>query len=162
MKGNTMTTLPTQNKQWGFWGTAKNYLDDKSKMQALWEEAFTIIQKNAGFTPLETVALLDSRWGRHIADEHAQEISAECFGKTFKRKMTKERLYKSYNYYVDPNAYRMVDVNKNAMFCKELTALSKKYGIVIQAVGGVHHTAKGFIKYNSDLDCGDLMPEWKD
>lgn len=57
-------------------------------------------------------------------------------------------------------------LNKNEMFCKELTELSKKYGIVLQAVGGVHFTNADTIKefkgYNADLDCADLMPIWED
>ena len=47
-------------------------------------------------------------------------------------------------------------------FCNELEKLSRKYGIVIQAVGGVIQNTNGFQGYNPDLDSGDLIPEWKE
>lgn len=42
-----MTTLPTQNKEWGFWGTASNYTG-KDNMAELWEATFKIIQIKPG------------------------------------------------------------------------------------------------------------------
>ena len=90
-----MITLPTQNKEWGFWGTASNYTG-KDNMAEIWEATFKIIQDKAGFTPQETLGLMDSRWGRHTADEFAEELSCdlETFIKAFKRKMTKDRLHR--------------------------------------------------------------------
>lgn len=157
-----MKVLPTQNTDWGFWGTAKGIVETDKKTKAVWDEAFTLIREIAEFSPLETVALLDSRYGRHMADRFYTEIKNGTFAASFKKKNDKEQLYKDYNYYVDSNAYRAVALSKSEKFCKELAALSKKYGIVIQAVGGVTQTAKGFIKYNPDLDSGDLMPIWED
>ena len=48
------------------------------------------------------------------------------------------------------------------MEAKELKKLSLKYGIVIQAVGGVRLSTEKFAGYNPDLDSGDLIPEWED
>jgi hypothetical protein len=62
----TMTTphIPaTQNETWGFWGT----MNDQAA--AAWPIAMTAIS-DATFQPLESVrAFLDSRHGRHFADD---------------------------------------------------------------------------------------------
>lgn len=96
--------LETQNKEWGFWGTVSEFVDS-DKIQKLWCEASKIIQEKAEFTAIETRNLLDSRWGRHMADEFHEDIITGVFTKIFKKKMTKERLYRDYNYYVDNKAY---------------------------------------------------------
>ena len=162
-----MKILPTQNKKWGFWGTASNLIG-KDKVQEAWDTAFELIQKTAGFTPQETLALLDSRWGRHTVNEMAEEISVdkETFSKAFNRKMTKDRLYRDFNYYIDPNAYKPKTSYRNENFCKELKRISKLYGITLQVVGGVQihgkENMKGFKGYTTDLESGDLMPVWED
>ena len=163
-----MTTLATQNKEWGFWGTASNYTG-KDHMQQLWEVAFKIVQEKAGFTPQETLGLMDSRWGRHIADEFAEEISCdiETFTKAFKRKMTKDRLHRDFNYYVDANAYKPTKTTRRyENFAKDLAKLSKTYGIVIKSIGGVNlcsqEDLKNFKGYTTDLESGDLEPVWKE
>lgn len=46
-------------------------------------------------------------------------------------------------------------------FCQELELLSRKYGIVIQAIGGVIRNTDGVQGYNTDLNSGDLMPVWE-
>ena len=133
-----MTTLPTQNKGWGFWGTASNYTG-KDNMAEIWEATFKIIQDKAGFTPQETLGLMDSRWGRHTADEFAEEISCdlEIFIKAFKRKMTKDRLHRDFNYYVDADAYKPTKATRRyENFAKDLAKLTKTYGIVIKSIGG--------------------------
>ena len=65
----TMTTtqqakIPsTQNEDWGFWGTMNN------QAAAAWPIAMTAIS-DATFQPFESVrAFLDSRHGRHFADD---------------------------------------------------------------------------------------------
>ena len=67
LKETTMTTtntIPaTQNEAWGFWGTMN---DDA---QTAWPIAMTAIS-DATCQPLESVRLfLDSRHGRHFADD---------------------------------------------------------------------------------------------
>ena len=52
--------------------------------------------------------------------------------------------------------------DKYEKFCTELEKLSCKYGIVIQAVGGVRPLTDDFKGYNPDLDSGDLMPIWSE
>jgi hypothetical protein len=61
---NTTTNIPaTQNEEWGFWGT----LNDNAK--TAWPIAMTAIS-DATYQPLESVrAFLDSRHGRHFADD---------------------------------------------------------------------------------------------
>ena len=60
----TTTHIPaTQNETWGFWGT----MNDQAA--AAWPIAMTAIS-DATFQPLESVrAFLDSRHGRHFADD---------------------------------------------------------------------------------------------
>ena len=159
--------LPTQNKNWGFWGVASNYTD-KEQMPQLWEAAFTIIREKAGFTPQETLGLMDSRWGRHTADEFAEEISCDldAFTKAFKKKMTKERLHRDFNYYVDVNAYKPTKATRRQEnFAKDLAKLSKTYGIVIKSIDGIaicsQEDLKNFKGYTTDLESGDLEPVWE-
>ena len=158
------TILETENKGWGFWGTAEGYLKHKKDMTRLWNETAKLIQKNSGLTPEETQKLMDSRWGRHIADSYMEEIrtNVETFIKIADRRLTKERIIEDYRYYVDETAYQDIIPQKYRDFCKELKALSLKYGIVIQTVGGVRLSTENFTGYNPDLDSGDLIPEWED
>ena len=70
-KEKTMTTtqIPaTQNEAWGFWGTMNN------DAQTAWPIAMTAIS-DATYQPLESVrAFLDSRHGRHFADDVLNEM----------------------------------------------------------------------------------------
>ena len=61
---NTTTQIPaTQNDAWGFWGTMNEHAN------AAWPLAMTAIS-NATGQPLESVRIfLDSRFGRHFADD---------------------------------------------------------------------------------------------
>ena len=61
---NTTTQIPaTQNDAWGFWGTMNEHAS------AAWPLAMTAISGATG-QPLESVrAFLDSRHGRHFADD---------------------------------------------------------------------------------------------
>jgi hypothetical protein len=61
---NTTTQIPaTQNDVWGFWGTMNEHAS------AAWPLAMTAIS-DATSQPLESVrAFLDSRHGRHFADD---------------------------------------------------------------------------------------------
>ena len=71
-KEKTMTTttqIPaSQNEAWGFWGT----MNDNA--EAAWPIAMTAIS-DATYQPLESVRLfLDSRHGRHFADDVLNEM----------------------------------------------------------------------------------------
>jgi hypothetical protein len=61
---NTTTQIPaTQNDAWGFWGTMNEHAS------AAWPLAMTAIS-DATSQPLESVRVfLDSRHGRHFADD---------------------------------------------------------------------------------------------
>lgn len=155
--------LKTQNKEWGFWGTGKYYLQHKSDIKKLWDETAKLIQEHSGLTPEETQKLMDSRWGRHIADRYMEEIrtNVETFIKAIERRFTKEHIIDDYRHYVDETAYQDPIPPQYRDFCEELKKLSFKYGIVIQAVGGVIQNTENFQGYNTDLDSGDLMPIWE-
>lgn len=65
------TTIPaTQNESWGFWGTLEQHAADA------WPLAMTQIAQATG-EDLETVRdFLDSRLGRHFADDVRNELDA--------------------------------------------------------------------------------------
>ena len=61
---NTATKIPaTQNESYGFWGTMKE------EAQAAWAIALPAISKATGCEFEAVRAFLDSRHGRHFADE---------------------------------------------------------------------------------------------
>ena len=72
----TQKTIPvTQNDAWGFFGTMNE------QAEAAWPIAMTAIS-DATYQPLESVRLfLDSRYGRHFADD---VLNGELHGVTLK------------------------------------------------------------------------------
>lgn len=68
---NTTNQLPaTQNQEWGFWGTMNEHA------RAAWPLAMSAISDATG-QPLESVrAFLDSRHGRHFADDVLNPLHA--------------------------------------------------------------------------------------
>ena len=60
---NATQILPTQNEGFGFWGTMNEHAS------AAWPIASTEIAAATGCEPEQVRAFLDSRFGRHFADE---------------------------------------------------------------------------------------------
>ncbi|MFM7302572.1 MAG: hypothetical protein ACKO4X_04510, partial [Alphaproteobacteria bacterium] len=56
------TILPTENQDWGFWGTMREHAAEA------WPIAFTAIHNATSTDPASVRAFLDSRYGRHFAD----------------------------------------------------------------------------------------------
>lgn len=157
--------LDTENKNWGFWGTAKGYLKNKIDMQEVWNGISKLLQKETLLTPEQTRKFLDSRWGRHFADRYCEELrtNAETFIKTVERVLTKSMIIENYRHYVDDKAFWEEKTTTYDNFSKELTDLCKKYGICLQSIGGVRvcpKEIKSLAGYTSDLDSGDLIPIW--
>lgn len=79
----TNKILETQNKEYGFWGTtAINYNQKQTKKR--WNDAFETLIELSGAESEEIRELLDSRCGRHFADQCYQEndvkqITKECY-----------------------------------------------------------------------------------
>lgn len=79
----TKKILETQNKEHGFWGTtALNYSNKETQQR--WEDAFQTLLELSGATPEEVRELLDSRYGRHFADQCVDEkdikqITQQCY-----------------------------------------------------------------------------------
>ncbi|MDG4603732.1 MAG: hypothetical protein P9C55_13325 [Defluviicoccus sp.] len=69
----TTTILPTTNQAWGFWGSMGHAEADQSQAWAL---ATTAIAKATGGTPEAVRDFLDSRQGRHFADDVASGLFA--------------------------------------------------------------------------------------
>lgn len=64
------TILPTENAGWGFWGTMGGQAAEA------WPIAFTAILDATGADPDAVRAFLDSRHGRHFADEVSNHLHA--------------------------------------------------------------------------------------
>ena len=62
----TKTILPTNNPDWGFWGTSERNGYD---VAMAWETAGDALATAFDLTPVEIRDLLDSRFGRHLADD---------------------------------------------------------------------------------------------
>jgi hypothetical protein len=62
----TNTTLRTANPDWGFWGTSVRNGYDAA---LAWEAASDALATAFDLTPAEIRDLLDSRFGRHLADD---------------------------------------------------------------------------------------------
>ena len=54
--------LPTENQDWGFWGTMREHA------ATAWPIAFTAIHNATSTDPASVRAFLDSRYRRHFAD----------------------------------------------------------------------------------------------
>ena len=69
----TASQIPaTQNDAWGFWGTMNEHAS------AAWPLAMTAVS-DATHQPLESVrTFLDSRHGRHFADDVLNQLHAGC------------------------------------------------------------------------------------
>jgi hypothetical protein len=71
----TTTILPTRNEAWGFWGTITRIENDPAADPAkAWEIASRRIAETTGASPEGVRDFLDSRHGRHFADDVASEL----------------------------------------------------------------------------------------
>lgn len=61
----TASTLPTRNEAWGFYGATAGFAD----ADAAWGIAFPAVAKSTGATADGVRDFLDSRHGRHFADD---------------------------------------------------------------------------------------------
>lgn len=71
-KTMTMTILPTNNQAWGFWGSIGHHADQSEA----WALATTAIGTVTGCAPEAVRDFLDSRHGRHFADDVANGLFA--------------------------------------------------------------------------------------
>jgi hypothetical protein len=68
----TTRTLPTANEAWGFYGTTSDFAD----ADAAWAIAFPAVAKATGGNSEGVRDFLDSRHGRHFADDVHNGIHA--------------------------------------------------------------------------------------
>ncbi len=66
----TNSTIPTANEAWGFFGTTGGFAD----AQAAWAIALPAVAKATGGSAEGVRDFLDSRHGRHLADDVANGI----------------------------------------------------------------------------------------
>ncbi len=60
------TPMPTKNQEWGFWGTS---ILNGYDAELTWDTTSHFLAENFDLTPEQTREVLDSRFGRHLADE---------------------------------------------------------------------------------------------
>lgn len=65
-----MITLPTRNAEWGFHGTIRHHADSN----VAWGIAFAAIARATQTSPEGVRDFLDSRNGRHVADDVANGL----------------------------------------------------------------------------------------
>jgi hypothetical protein len=65
-----MTTLPTNNEAWGFWGTMRHHAEPAEA----WPIAMQAIGTATGCADFAVRDFLDSRHGRHFADDVASGL----------------------------------------------------------------------------------------
>ncbi len=58
--------LPTQNKDWGFWGTS---VGNGYDADLTWDSASKFLAAEFDLTPEQSRDVLDARFGRHLADD---------------------------------------------------------------------------------------------
>ena len=68
---NTSNIPPSENQTWGFFGTIAHH----AEADAAWPLAMTAIADATGCSPDEVRAFLDSRYGRHFADDVANALA---------------------------------------------------------------------------------------
>ena len=68
----TTTILPTNNQAWGFWGT----IGHRADRSEAWALAMTAVRAATGGDAEAVRDFLDSRHGRHLADDVADGLFA--------------------------------------------------------------------------------------
>lgn len=63
----------TENESWGFYGTLHNYKPDTAK--EAWDIALLAIYNTTGLSLMDCQIFLDSRHGRHFADNAIDNIA---------------------------------------------------------------------------------------
>lgn len=72
----TTTILPTRNTEWGFWGTIDRIDNDlAADAPKAWTQASQAIAAATGVSPEGVRDFLDSRHGRHFADDVANWLA---------------------------------------------------------------------------------------
>jgi len=73
----TTTTLPSENQAWGFYGTISRIEDPRAiDPNEAWQLAFDAIRTATRVGDEAIRLFLDSRHGRHFADDVANELAA--------------------------------------------------------------------------------------
>lgn len=65
--------MKTQNEAWGYGGMSR-HLAKPELAQAAWDEAMSVVGKATGAGEMEVQAFLDSRHGRHFADDVSSAV----------------------------------------------------------------------------------------
>jgi hypothetical protein len=66
-KARTAEVLPTENEAWGFWGTVRS--NTGMDPTEAWLAASVAVMQALAVSPQAARELLDSRFGRHLADQ---------------------------------------------------------------------------------------------
>lgn len=71
------TVLASQNEDWGFFGSIRHHHEDQSEA---WAAAFAAVAEATGCSAGAVREFLDSRDGRHFADEVVNQIVIGGYG----------------------------------------------------------------------------------
>jgi hypothetical protein len=71
------TALPTQNEAWGFYGTIAQAGHGTSVTLPLWTIATDVIRRETGASDETIRAFLDSKHGRHFADDVVSNLQQD-------------------------------------------------------------------------------------
>ena len=63
---NSFAPIPTENKEWGFWGTS---VGNGYDAELTWDTASRFLAKHFDLTAEQARSVLDNRFGRHLADD---------------------------------------------------------------------------------------------
>ncbi len=108
---NTTTQLPaTENPDWGFWGTMDKHADKA------WPLAIKIIGQTTGLEPEAVRAFLDSRYGRHFADE----VHNALFAKKPLQQAIETTAAKWMHYKMRPSMLREMDIPRGLPYLTSL------------------------------------------
>lgn len=64
----TTKTIETRNRAWGWWGTLVHAGKDEATVRQMWDKMIGVLHAGFGLELTHARDLLDSGFGRHLAD----------------------------------------------------------------------------------------------
>jgi hypothetical protein len=86
-KKTTKNAVATQNESWGFWGALSQRGLDAAKLLAAWNTAIATLSDELEVAETDARLILDSRIGRHLADQVPEPCGPALVGKTIQALM---------------------------------------------------------------------------
>ena len=94
-------TISSQNKTWGFYNELYSIFDgDVNKIKTVWKEIFELISNITNMDSKQIRDFLDSRGGRHLADEFWKDIADGNLTTAFNKKYDTNKFLKAYKSFI--------------------------------------------------------------